>query len=93
MVSRPPRTPFRPRLRAVSRPHPAPPRPPGSGTRPADRCREAVIRAFRELSARGQPDSFAFDAALAVFHWHHPEVSDEAAGTIVASWLRCGPAH
>ena len=59
----------------------------------ADRCRRAVRRAYRELCARGEPDRFAFEAALAVYHWHHPEVAAARAHDIVSTWLSNGVRH
>jgi hypothetical protein len=33
-----------------------------------------VLRAYPELHGKGQPDRFAFEAALTVYFWHHPLV-------------------
>ncbi|HYD98634.1 MAG TPA: hypothetical protein VEH84_04570 [Alphaproteobacteria bacterium] len=57
------------------------------------RCRRAVTRAFRELRGCGQPDRTAYDAALAVFRWHHPEASVSEARETVAAWVWDGVAH
>ena len=46
------------------------------------------MRTYRELRGKGQPDRFAFEAALTVYFWHHPLVPAAEAGGIVADWLR-----
>ena len=43
---------------------------------------------IRELRGKGQPDRFAFEAALTVYFWHHPLVPAAEAGEIVAGWVR-----
>jgi hypothetical protein len=48
----------------------------------------AVVRTYHELRGKGQPDRFAFEAALTVYFWHHPLVPAAEAGGIVAGWLR-----
>ena len=48
----------------------------------------AVVRAYRELRGKGQPDRFAFEAALTVYFWHHPLVPAAEAGQIVAGWVQ-----
>ena len=48
----------------------------------------AVVRTYRELRGKGQPDRFAFEAALTVYFWHHPLVPAARAGEIVAGWVR-----
>jgi len=58
-----------------------------------DRCLSAVRRAYRELCERGQPDRFAFEAALAVYQWHHPEVETARAHDIVLAWVSDGVRH
>ncbi len=58
-----------------------------------DECRRAVTRAYRELRDRGQPDRFAFEAAVTVYHWHHPEVEATRALDIVHTWLWDGVPH
>jgi hypothetical protein len=55
-----------------------------------DCCMSAVKRAYHEMQARGRPDTFAFDAAMAVFNWYHPEVVGMRAENIVANWVREG---
>ncbi len=58
-----------------------------------DCCRPAVVRAYREMRDRGQPDRFAFDAAMTVYRWHHPETPAPAADAIVSGWVQDGPLH
>jgi hypothetical protein len=48
----------------------------------------AVVRTYRELRGKGQPDRFAFEAALTVYFWHHPLVPAAEASEIVAGWVR-----
>ena len=47
-----------------------------------------VVRTYRELRGKGQPDRFAFEAALTVYFWHHPLVPAAEAGEIVSGWVR-----
>ena len=56
-------------------------------------CMPAVVRAYRELRGKGQPDRFAFEAALTVYLWHHPHVPTGEASEIVAGWVRDGTIH
>lgn len=50
-------------------------------------CRPAVARAYREMRDRGEPESYAFDAALVVFQWHHPGTDIDHARAIVGAWV------
>lgn len=56
-------------------------------------CRPAVQRAYAELRQAGQPDRYAFEAAVTVFRWHHPEVPPEQAETVVSEWVWDGTWH
>ena len=67
--------------------------PPESAEAGGDRCRTAVRRAYRELRGCGQPDRFAFEAAVTVYQWHHPEVEPARALDIVHTWLWDGVRH
>jgi hypothetical protein len=58
-----------------------------------DCCRPAVRRTYRELCDRGQPERFAFEAAVTVYLWHHPEVVGTQAHDIVSRWLWNGVSH
>ncbi len=59
----------------------------------SDCCRPAVQRAYRELCDRGQPERFAFEAALTVYLWHHPEAPEGQASDVVSRWLWNGVSH
>jgi hypothetical protein len=48
----------------------------------------AVVRTYHELHGKGQPDRFAFEAALNVYFWPHPLVPAAEAGQIVAGWVQ-----
>lgn len=52
-----------------------------------DCCIGAVQRSYSEMCASGAPESIAFDAALTVFRWHHPEVPATDAVTLVRGWI------
>ena len=56
-------------------------------------CRHAVERTYRELCSAGQPVRFAFEAAVTVYCWHHPEAEPVLAEDIVLSWLSNGVRH
>ncbi|WP_328702834.1 hypothetical protein [Arenibaculum pallidiluteum] len=59
----------------------------------SDCCRPAVQRAYAELRDRGQPERYAFEAALTVYHYYHPETPSAEAQTIVSEWVWDGPRH
>ncbi len=52
-----------------------------------DCCIGAVERSYHEMCVSGVPESVAFDAALTVFKWHHPEVSADNATMLVRGWV------
>lgn len=52
-----------------------------------DCCIGAVQRSYREMCLAGAPEVVAFDAALTVFKWHHPEVRPDQAQTLVRGWV------
>ncbi|MFC7334030.1 hypothetical protein [Rhodocista pekingensis] len=54
-------------------------------------CRSAVVRAFREMRASGQPDRYCLEAAVTVYRWHHPETPEPQATTIVSTWVEPPP--
>lgn len=58
-----------------------------------DCCRSAVVRAFRELRGHDRPMPHAFQVALTVYRWHHPEVSLGRAEEIVSAWVMDGTQH
>ena len=52
-----------------------------------DCCVGAVRRSYTEMCSAGQPETAAFETALAVFKWHHPEVGADSARTLVRGWV------
>ena len=52
-----------------------------------DRCRTAATRAYRELRQRGVPDRPAFEAAVTLYRYHHPETARGEAKWLVAEWI------
>lgn len=58
-----------------------------------DCCIDAVRRAYAGMLALRQPEAAAFDAALQVFAWHHPEVMPDDAATLVRGWVCEGMVH
>jgi hypothetical protein len=58
-----------------------------------DCCSIAVKRAYSEMRGSGAADAAAYDAALAVFGWYHPEVANQQAHSIVSQWIRSGQLH
>lgn len=50
-------------------------------------CRQATLRAYASLKASGVIDPHAFDAAVTVFRYHHPESQPLQARHIVAEWI------
>lgn len=50
-------------------------------------CRDAVIRAFGELRKRNMGENAAFESAVSVYRFHHPEVSKLQATDTVDRWL------
>lgn len=57
------------------------------------RCRDAVTRAYRTLCAAGEPESVAFEAAMRVYRFHHPEMAPGAAAGLVERWIAAGTVH
>lgn len=50
-------------------------------------CRQAVLRCYNSMLGSGVPETHAFQAALDVYRWHHPEVGGERALATVSGWL------
>lgn len=50
-------------------------------------CRMAVTRTYERLRSGGSGDRVAFEAAGAVYAWHHPEVPRERVPFVIADWL------
>lgn len=57
------------------------------------RCRSAVERCYRGLCGGGQPENHAFEAALTVYRWYHPEVPLLEAEATVRTWVIGGALH
>jgi len=51
------------------------------------RCERAVVRAYRDLRARGNADLDAFRACTTLYRIHHPEASINEARRLVAEWI------
>lgn len=52
-------------------------------------CRDAALRTYRELTESGQREDRAYDAAVQVFRFYHPERPRIEAYQVVADWLDC----
>ena len=50
-------------------------------------CRNATLRAYREMRQLGQREDRAYDAAVKVFRHYHPEKERVEAYQVVADWL------
>jgi hypothetical protein len=50
-------------------------------------CERAVVTAYRELRAFGNPDLSAFRACTTLYRIHHPEASINEARLLVAEWI------
>ncbi|MCC7305632.1 MAG: hypothetical protein IT558_05160 [Alphaproteobacteria bacterium] len=55
-------------------------------------CRMAVERCYKTLTAAGEPQTIALQAAKRVYRHHHPEDSIEEAGLTVERWV-AGAVH
>ena len=53
-------------------------------------CRDAVLRAYEKLTEAGQRDDRAYDAAVQVFRYYHPDRPKVQAYEVVADWLDQG---
>lgn len=53
----------------------------------ARRCERAVVTAYRDLRAYGEPDLAAFQACTTLYRIHHPEASLSEARRLVAEWI------
>lgn len=60
---------------------------PGELCGEASACRQAATRAYAALREAGVRDPRAFEAAVTVFRYHHPEAGSRQARHIVADWL------
>ncbi|NQW10131.1 MAG: hypothetical protein HQ481_09675 [Alphaproteobacteria bacterium] len=50
-------------------------------------CHQAVTRAYAALKRAGAEEKVAFEAAEAVYAWHHPEVPRARVPFVIADWL------
>lgn len=50
-------------------------------------CHQAVTRAYTALKQAGAEEKVAFEAAEAVYAWHHPEVPRARVPYVIADWL------
>jgi len=57
------------------------------------RCRDAVTRAYRTLCEAGQAESRAYEAAVRIYRFHHPEAAPGAAAGVVERWIDAGTVH
>ena len=57
------------------------------------RCRDAVLRTYDYLSDANFAESRAFNAALRVYRYHHPEIDAGHARHIVETWLARSAPH
>lgn len=53
----------------------------------ADICRQAALRAYHALRMRGEGETTAFDAAVAVYRFHHPETPILDSVDLVDRWI------
>jgi len=54
---------------------------------PSAACHQAVTRTYAKLRENGADEKVAFDAALTVYAWHHPEVPRSQVPYVIADWL------
>lgn len=59
----------------------------------ACRCRAAVTRAYRTLCDSGQAESRAYEAAVRIYRFYHPEAAPGAAAGAVERWVASGTVH
>ena len=50
-------------------------------------CRTAVIRAYRELRERGQPETTSYSASVRIYRHYHPDADKLEAFETVAEWI------
>ena len=54
---------------------------------PSDcKCHQAVMNAYGNLIAAGQPETVALEAATIVYGYHHPEDSPKTQALTVERW-------
>jgi hypothetical protein len=52
-----------------------------------------VQRAYNELRRFGQPERYAFEAAVTVYRYYHPAAAMPDAETVVSRWVWDGVRH
>lgn len=50
-------------------------------------CHDATIRTYNEMTNAGQREDRAYDAAVKVFRYYHPDSSRVESYQVVADWL------
>jgi hypothetical protein len=53
----------------------------------ANNCRQAALRAYFGLRERGRGETAAFDAAVAVYRFYHPETPAVDSIDLVDRWI------
>ena len=53
----------------------------------ANICKQAALRAYHELRARGRNEPAAFDASVAVYRFYHPETPAVDSIDLVDRWI------
>ena len=53
----------------------------------ANICRQAALRAYFGLRERGRDETAAFDAAVAVYQFYHPETPAVDSIDLVDRWI------
>lgn len=51
------------------------------------RCRNAVLRAYRDLTSEGRNCNCALRICTRIYRYHHPEVESVTAREIVKVWV------
>ncbi|MBV6633644.1 MAG: hypothetical protein KI792_11515 [Alphaproteobacteria bacterium] len=56
-------------------------------------CKPAVIRAYEGMASSGAPERNAFEVAMRVLRYHHPEMPTDRIKITVERWLHQGEMH
>ncbi len=57
------------------------------GWKMANICKQAALRAYHGLRAHGRDETAAFDAAVAVYRFYHPETPAVDSVDLVDGWI------
>lgn len=49
-------------------------------------CRDAVEQAYRRMQDSGAPDQHAYEVAVTIYRYNHPDDGEEVAEATVARW-------